>query len=59
MPANNVNCEALRSVVREAKQLLELKKMLDMLDADELSELETSVWMMEKHVKEHDDACTN
>ncbi len=54
MPANNVNCEALRIVCQEARQVLNLKKLFNMLDQDELSLFETSLMMMEEHVEEHD-----
>lgn len=54
MPANNVNCEALRLVCEQARLMVDLKKLFNMLDEDLLSELETSLWMLERHVKEHD-----
>lgn len=57
MPANNVNCEALRLVCEQARQMVELKKLFNILNEDTnpcLSELETSLWILEGHVEEFD-----
>lgn len=58
MPANNVNCEALRLVVECAKQHVSLMKELGHAQEpkDAWDELETAIWMLERHVRKFDEA---
>ena len=57
MAADNVNCEALRIVLEHARASLLIRKVLGTRNETEDAELETSIWMLQKHVDKHDEMC--
>ena len=65
MPANNVNCEALRLVLEAAREHVEVvERRNEQRDLDENEDhqlLLSAIWMLEQHVKQFDEAneCTN